>query len=81
MDRYWGALKSSVLIRPQQLQAKEELKPDATAVFVAAPFAAAAIEEAIAAEIPLIVAVAEHIPVHDMLRVCVVTVSRLQPSY
>lgn len=46
-----------------------ELKPDATAVYVAAPQAAAAIEEAIEAEIPLIVAVAEHIPLHDLLRV------------
>ena len=48
----------------------QELKPDATAVYVAVPNAAAAIEEAIAAEVPLIVAVAEHIPVHDMVRVC-----------
>lgn len=31
---------------------------------------AQAIEEAIEAEIPLVVAVAEHVPVHDMLRVC-----------
>jgi len=45
------------------------LKPDATAVYVAAPQAAAAIEEAIEAEIPLIVAVAEHIPLHHLLRV------------
>lgn len=30
---------------------------------------AKAIEEAIEAEIPLVVAVAEHVPVHDMLRV------------
>lgn len=47
----------------------EQLKPDATAVYVAAQQAAKAIEEAIEAEIPLIVAVAEHIPLHDMLRV------------
>ena len=45
------------------------LKPDATAVYVAAPFAASAIEEAVEAEVPLIVAVAEFIPLHDMLRV------------
>ncbi len=50
-------------------QAKDELRPDATAIYVAAQQAAGAIEEAIEAEIPLIVAVAEHIPLHDMLRV------------
>lgn len=50
-------------------KAKDQLKPDATAVYVAASQAAAAISEAIEAEIPLIVAVAEHIPLHDMLRV------------
>ena len=47
----------------------EQLKPDASAVYVAAGQAAGAIEEAIEAEIPLVVAVAEHIPIHDMLRV------------
>ena len=50
-------------------QAVEQLKPDATAVYVAAPGAAAAIEEAIEAQVSLIVAVAEFIPLHDMLRV------------
>jgi succinyl-CoA synthetase alpha subunit len=47
----------------------EKLKPDATAVYVAAGQAAGAIEEAIEAEVPLIVAVAEHVPLHDLLRV------------
>ena len=56
-------------------QAKELLRPDATAIYVAAQQAAGAIEEAIEAEIPLIVAVAEHIPLHDMLRV------RILPSF
>ncbi|KAK4909484.1 hypothetical protein LTR28_000175 [Elasticomyces elasticus] len=47
----------------------EQLKPDATAIYVAAHQAAEAIEEAIEAEIPLICAVAEHIPLHDILRI------------
>ncbi|GIZ40304.1 hypothetical protein CKM354_000364900 [Cercospora kikuchii] len=54
---------------PDMKKAKEQLKPDATAVFVAASQCAKAIEDAIEAEIPLIVSVAEHIPVHDMMRV------------
>ena len=55
---------------PNLQKAKEQLKPDATAVFVAAPQCGQAIEDAIEAEIPLIVAVAEHIPLHDVMRVC-----------
>jgi succinyl-CoA synthetase alpha subunit len=47
----------------------EKLKPHASAVFVPASHAANAITEAIEAEVPLVVSVAEHIPVHDMLRV------------
>ncbi|KAK1059725.1 hypothetical protein LTR33_013082 [Friedmanniomyces endolithicus] len=54
---------------PNLRKAKEQLKPDATAVFVAAPQCGKAIEEAIEAEIGLIVSVAEHIPLHDMMRV------------
>ncbi|KAL8827759.1 MAG: hypothetical protein Q9170_006884 [Blastenia crenularia] len=50
------------------VKAKEHLKPDATAVYVAAGQAPSAIEEAIEAEIPLIVAVAEHIPTIDLAR-------------
>lgn len=38
-------------------------------MFVAAHHAAQAIEDAIEAEIPLVVAVAEHVPVHDMMRI------------
>lgn len=55
---------------PDLKKAKEQLKPDATAVFVAAPGCGKAIEDAVEAEIPLIVAVAEHIPLHDLMRVC-----------
>jgi succinyl-CoA synthetase alpha subunit len=47
----------------------EKLKPDATGIYVAAHQAPKAIEEAIEAEVPLIVAVAEHIPIHDILRI------------
>ncbi|KAG9500579.1 hypothetical protein J7337_009061 [Fusarium musae] len=50
-------------------EAVEQVKPHATSVFVPAQFAAAAIIEAIEAEVPLVVTVAEHIPVHDMMRV------------
>ncbi|KAM0231429.1 hypothetical protein ACHAPO_008539 [Fusarium lateritium] len=50
-------------------EAMEQVKPHATSVFVPAQFAAAAIIEAIEAEVPLIATVAEHIPVHDMMRV------------
>jgi len=52
-------------------QAKEDLDPHASAVFVPATLAAKAIEEAIEAEIPLIVSVAEGMPIHDCLRVCI----------
>jgi succinyl-CoA synthetase alpha subunit len=56
-------------VLPTVRRAMEELKPDATGIYVAAHQAPAAIEEAIEAEVPLIVAVAEHIPLHDILRV------------
>lgn len=56
-------------VLPTVRAAKDQLKPDATAIFVAAQHAAGAIEDAIETEIPLIVAVAEHIPLHDIMRV------------
>jgi len=65
-------------VLPTVKAAKEQLKPDATAIYVAAQHAAGAIEEAIEAEIPLIVAVAEHIPLHDILRVSLRARSMLQ---
>ncbi|KAF5592662.1 succinyl ligase [Fusarium subglutinans] len=49
--------------------AAQAVRPNASLVHVPASFASGAVEEAIEAEIPLIVAIAEHIPVHDMLRV------------
>ncbi|KAK8144557.1 hypothetical protein G3M48_005644 [Beauveria asiatica] len=50
-------------------EAVQEVRPQVSAVFVPAQGAAAAIIESIEAEVPLVVSVAEHIPVHDMLRV------------
>ncbi|KAL5314024.1 hypothetical protein ACEPPN_018448 [Leptodophora sp. 'Broadleaf-Isolate-01'] len=55
-------------VLPSVREAMEKLKPDATGIYVAAHQAPAAIEEAIEAEVPLIVAVAEHIPIHDIMR-------------
>jgi succinyl-CoA synthetase alpha subunit len=56
-------------VLPSVRKAVEVLKPDATGIYVASHQAPGAIEEAIEAEVPLIVAVAEHIPIHDILRV------------
>ncbi|KAH1752750.1 hypothetical protein KXX41_007827 [Aspergillus fumigatus] len=54
---------------PSVRAAQERAKPDASAIYVPGNQTAKAIEEAIEAEIPLVVAVAEHVPIHDMLRV------------
>ena len=56
-------------VLPTVRAAAAKLKPDASAIYVPGNGTVAAMEEAIEAEIPLIVAVAEHIPIHDMLRV------------
>lgn len=50
-------------------EAKKELRPDASIIFVPAPFAADAILEAEDAEIPLVICITEGIPVRDMLEV------------
>ncbi|KAJ3537154.1 hypothetical protein NM208_g6432 [Fusarium decemcellulare] len=50
-------------------EAMDQVNPHVSAVFVPAQFAAKAIIESIEAEVPLVVSVAEHVPVHDMLRV------------
>ncbi|KAL1955121.1 hypothetical protein VTO42DRAFT_8985 [Malbranchea cinnamomea] len=56
-------------VYPSVRVAQEKAKPDATAVYVPGNQTAQAIEEAIEAEIPLVVAVAEHVPIHDILRI------------
>jgi len=50
-------------------EAVEKVNPDATTIYVPAPYAAAAIFEAIDARVPLIVCITEGIPVIDMIKV------------
>jgi len=50
-------------------QAVDAVKPDASVIYVPPPFCAAAIMDAIEAEIPLVVAITEGVPQQDIARV------------
>jgi succinyl-CoA synthetase alpha subunit len=50
-------------------EAKEQVDPYASSIYVPPPFAAKAIMDCIESEIPLIVVITEGIPQHDMVRV------------
>lgn len=73
-----GSLHLGLPVFDTVQQAVDSVHPDATVIYVPPPFAAQAIIDAIAAEIPLIVCITEGVPQHDMVKVCIIRQSLLQ---
>jgi succinyl-CoA synthetase alpha subunit len=64
-----GSLHLGLPVFGSVQEAVLETSPDASVIYVPPPFAADAIMEAIEAEVGLIIAITEGIPIHDMVRV------------
>ncbi|KAG5519761.1 hypothetical protein PMAC_000034 [Pneumocystis sp. 'macacae'] len=64
-----GQVHLSLPVFKNVKEAMKNIKVDVSAIFVPPEFASGAIIEAIEAEVPLVVAITEGIPQHDMIRV------------
>ena len=64
-----GTTVDGIPVYARIVDIQADMPVDASVIFVPAAFAKAAILEAVAAKVPLIVCITENIPVHDMLQI------------